>query len=134
MPKKRSLTSKKEKKESLQRQLGLAGLCQLESHETELRGAVQGNRLFRTSLGAGSTSWRARNLLAHPANCHWRLPFLTVEGDGRPLFSGEIKRNDPPVQIRRRIDGVGQLTIKVRPKGALAYGLRVDVADPKVSK
>jgi NPCBM/NEW2 domain len=59
---------------------------------------------------------------------------LTIEGDGRLLFSGEIKRNDPPVQIRSRIDGVGQLTIKVRPKGALAYGLRVDLADPKISK
>jgi len=78
-------------------------------------------------LGAQGTCWPIR--LTAIGGCP-SSPLKATDAH----FSGEIKRNDPPVQIRRRIDGVGQLTIKVRPKGALAYGLRVDVADPKVSK
>jgi len=59
---------------------------------------------------------------------------LTIEGDGRELFSREIRRGGRPLPIRRNIESIDQLTIKVMPAGVLPYGLRIDLADAKVTK
>src|SRR5262249_23517199 len=47
---------------------------------------------------------------------------LIVEGDGRKLFSGEIKRKDAPKQLRLNVKDVNTLTIKVVPITVLTYG------------
>jgi hypothetical protein len=59
---------------------------------------------------------------------------LTIEGDGRPLFTGEFRRNDPPRLVPLNVKDVDRLTIAVRPTGVLAYGLRVDLGNARVNK
>jgi NPCBM/NEW2 domain len=59
---------------------------------------------------------------------------LIVKGDGRELFSGDVKRKDPPREIRLNIKDIRMLTIEVVPAGVLPYGHRVDLGDVKVNK
>jgi hypothetical protein len=54
---------------------------------------------------------------------------LTIEGDGRPLFTGQFRRTDSPRVVPLTIKNVDRLTIAVRPTGVLAYGLRVDLGN-----
>lgn len=59
---------------------------------------------------------------------------LIIEGDGRVLFSEEVKRKDAPKPIRINIKDVNVLTIKVDKVGVFYLGHRIDLADPKVNK
>jgi hypothetical protein len=58
---------------------------------------------------------------------------LTIQGDGRELFSGEVTRKDDPKPLTLNIKGVKQLRITVSSE-LLDIGNHVVLADAKVSK
>lgn len=58
---------------------------------------------------------------------------LTVQGDGRELYSGEVSRKDDPKPLTLNIKGVRQLRITVSSE-LLDIGNHVVLADAKVSK
>jgi hypothetical protein len=59
---------------------------------------------------------------------------LTIEGDGKELFAGEISRKDDPKPLTLDIKNVKQLRIVVASAGLLDLGNHVCLADAKVSK
>ena len=59
---------------------------------------------------------------------------VTIEGDGKELFSGEINRKDEPRPLTLDIKNVKQLRIVVASAGLLDLGNHVCLADAKVSK
>lgn len=58
---------------------------------------------------------------------------LTIQGDGRELFNGEVSRKDDPKPLTLNIKGVKQLRITVS-SDLLDIGNHVVLADAKVSK
>ncbi len=59
---------------------------------------------------------------------------VTIEGDGRELFAGEVRRKDPPRSLTIDVKNVKQLRIVVASTGLLDLGDHVNLADAKVSK
>jgi hypothetical protein len=59
---------------------------------------------------------------------------VTIEGDGKELFAGEISRKDDPKPLTLDIKNVKQLRIVVASTGLLDLGNHVCLADAKVSK
>lgn len=59
---------------------------------------------------------------------------VTIEGDGRELFAGEIRRKDPPKTLTIDVKNVKQIRIVVASTGLLDLGDHVNLADAKVSK
>jgi hypothetical protein len=59
---------------------------------------------------------------------------LTIDGDGKELFSGEVKRQDSPRPIACDVTNIKQLRITVAPVGLLDLGNHVELAEAKVSK
>ena len=66
-----------------------------------------------------------------PGDSHVKV---TIEGDGKELFSGEINRKDEPRPLTLDIKNVKQLRIVVASAGLLDLGNHVCLADAKVSK
>ncbi len=59
---------------------------------------------------------------------------VTIEGDGRELFAGEVRRRDPPKTLTVDVKNVKQIRIVVASTGLLDLGDHVNLADAKVSK
>jgi hypothetical protein len=60
---------------------------------------------------------------------------VTIEGDGKSLFTGEVQRGgDPLPPLKCDVTGVKQLRIVVSPARLLDLGGHVNLADAKVSK
>jgi hypothetical protein len=59
---------------------------------------------------------------------------VTIEGDGRELFAGEVRRKDPPQTLTIDVKNIKQLRIVVASTGLLDLGDHVNLADAKVSK
>jgi len=75
--------------------------------------------------------------MGHTSYCP--LPFakhvkVTIEGDGRELFAGEVRRRDPPKTLTVDVKYVKQIRIVVASTGLLDLGDHVNLADAKVSK
>ncbi len=66
-----------------------------------------------------------------PGDSHVKV---TIEGDGKELFAGEISRKDDPRPITLDVKNVKQLRIVVASAGLLDLGNHVCLADAKVSK
>jgi hypothetical protein len=82
----------------------------------------EGFKEFSATIGVDETV---------PGGSHAKL---IVKGDGRELFAGEVKRKDPPREIRLNVKDIRMLTIEVVPAGVLPYGHRIDMGDVKVNK
>jgi hypothetical protein len=59
---------------------------------------------------------------------------LVIEGDNRELFSGEIRRSEPPKTVVFDVKGVQQLRVSVSATEGLNLGKHVTLGDAKVSK
>jgi hypothetical protein len=59
---------------------------------------------------------------------------ITIEGDGRELFSAEVHRRDEPRTITLNVKSVKQLRIVVASAGLFDLGNHLCLADAKVSK
>jgi hypothetical protein len=66
-----------------------------------------------------------------PGDSHVKV---TIEGDGKELFAGEVSRKDEPRAITLDVKNVKQLRIVVASTGLLDLGNHVCLADAKVSK
>jgi hypothetical protein len=66
-----------------------------------------------------------------PGDSHVKI---TIEGDGKELFAGEMTRKDEPKPITLDVKNVKQLRIVVASAGLLDLGNHVCLADAKVSK
>lgn len=66
-----------------------------------------------------------------PGDSHVKI---TIEGDGKELFAGEMSRNDDPKPITLDVKNIKQLRIVVSSAGLLDLGNHVCLADAKVSK
>jgi hypothetical protein len=59
---------------------------------------------------------------------------ILIEGDGKSLYTGEVKRQDNPIPITCDVRGVRQLRILVSPSGLLDLGNHANFADARVIK
>jgi hypothetical protein len=59
---------------------------------------------------------------------------ITIDGDGKELFAGEVSRKDDPKPITLDVKNIKQLRIVVASAGLLDLGNHVCLADAKVSK
>jgi NPCBM/NEW2 domain len=59
---------------------------------------------------------------------------IQIEGDGRELFKGPVRRKDKPRPLTVDVRSVKQLRISVKPEGVTDLGNQVTFADAKVTK
>lgn len=59
---------------------------------------------------------------------------ITIEGDGKELFVGEIKRKDKPVPLTLDVKNIKQLRIVAKSLGFLDLGNHATLAEAKVTK
>jgi hypothetical protein len=59
---------------------------------------------------------------------------VTIEGDGKELYSAEISRKDEPKPVKLDVKGVKELSITVRSADLFDFGNHVDLALARVSK
>ncbi len=90
---------------------------------TELVYKLPGNfRLFRTIVGIDDSTRETGSVR------------LTISGDGKVLWHGEVKGTDPPLPLELEIAGARRLEILADYGEGLDVGDRLDLGDAQVTK
>jgi hypothetical protein len=79
-------------------------------------------RLFRTTVGIDDTTRESGSV------------WLSIKGDGKTLWEGEVRGTEPAKQLELDVNGVRRIDILADYGEGLDVGDRLDLADAHVTK